>query len=190
MLLFATVTQVTPDVRVRIPLIHKVKGSRGATPDRELPEATISTLPGSTPELKVGNTVIVGFETENYTSPIILGVLFKSAASDKVTSSCKLSTLDVLTSVTLPKDFKVGDVAYKNVECLKNLSENINTALSGIRRDINKLKDHTEDTSVHIDNHTITDINKITVSQRMYGDATKMASIDPSDGQLFFLLEE
>ena len=75
----AIIEQITDDgyhFRVRIPILHKIEDAPGATPFKELPIALMCYAPGCKPNLSVGDVVYVGFENNQYSEPVILGMLF------------------------------------------------------------------------------------------------------------------
>ena len=88
--------------RVRIPIYHKISGSAFATNTRDLPIASICTVPGVHLALKAGDVVFVDFELDHRDMPVILGVL----AHEDVLSSCDLAAQSIKATVScdLPKD--------------------------------------------------------------------------------------
>ena len=75
-------------VTVRIPSIQKGLESIGATPQNQIPTATISIAPGIYPSLRTGDVVIVSFEDDDLSRPVILGVLY--------TQNCKGVLSDIV----------------------------------------------------------------------------------------------
>ena len=192
MLLLGTVVKIIDPttVKVRIPVMHKTKGAVGATPDSELPIASIATQPGIVPALKIADVVVLAFDRGSYNDPVVVGKLFTQNEKDPSTSSAVLSTLDVTTKVTLPSDTTVGSIKYSEIEQLDNIKENISDALSSIRNSIRSLESHVDNTSVHITDGNISGLKKLTIDKGMYGSKEDMDKLRPVEGQLFFLLEE
>ena len=58
-------------MKVRIPVYNKVKSDPTATPTNEFYTATIQTLPGCSPNYQEGDVVIVDFENDDVSFPII-----------------------------------------------------------------------------------------------------------------------
>ena len=65
----------TTQVRVRIPLLHKISTSSSATPFNELPIATICTFPGIDIKYDVGDVVYVSYEDDLSSKIVVLGDL-------------------------------------------------------------------------------------------------------------------
>ena len=64
--------------QVRIPIFHKIANAPGATPSKELPIASVCFAPGCKPNLTPGDVVYVAFENNQYSSPVIIGMLLNS----------------------------------------------------------------------------------------------------------------
>lgn len=101
--------------KVRIPIYDKAKTAIDATPDSELSTAAICTFPGSSPSYNVGDVVIIGFEQDIFTKPIILGQLYVSASSQSFTSM-QVNKLSVITAASLPKNTLIGGETIATVE--------------------------------------------------------------------------
>ena len=71
-------------LRVRIPTLNGVKESTASTPSEQLEWASILQTPGIDIDYKVGDVVVVGFEDNDLSSPIVLGFLKLSEGSSKV----------------------------------------------------------------------------------------------------------
>ena len=67
--------------RVRIPIYNKAEESPTATPNNELSIGPVCTLSGISPNISVGDVVIVAFEQDVFTEPIILGLLYMEDSS-------------------------------------------------------------------------------------------------------------
>lgn len=80
----------TTQVRVRIPLLHKISTSSSATPFNELPIATICTFPGIDIKYDVGDVVYVSYE-DNLSSKIV--VIGELAVSFETGSSSELNVI-------------------------------------------------------------------------------------------------
>lgn len=126
-------------VTVRIPSIQKGLESIGATPQNQIPTATISIAPGIYPSLRTGDTVIVSFEDDDLSRPIILGILYtqncKGVLADIVGNS-----LVIKVNAKLPEETSVGKVTSKSIKNLENLSENVQDRLNKDKKRLNNLE--------------------------------------------------
>ena len=77
---------------VRMPLFNKIRDVNGATPKSELPTATICIVPGSEYDIEVGDIVFLGFEEDDLSKPVILGVLSRY---DEKKSKINLNLLEL-----------------------------------------------------------------------------------------------
>lgn len=129
----AIITEIVDkyQVRVRIPIYDKADYSATATPDRELSIGPVSTQPGISPNFAVGDVVIVSFEEDIISKPIILGKLYTSANSNAV-SDITSNMLTVCASAKLPKATTIGDVSASDIAKLKNISGNIQNQIDGL----------------------------------------------------------
>lgn len=125
-------------VRVRIPIIHKLKNVPNGTPTSELGTAIICTLPNCTPNLKVDDVVIVGFEDNDYGKPIIFGVLF-TGEPDGTLSDLKLGSLEVVTETVLSTNTTIGKIKYEELSKLSGLTDNVQSQINLINEKIDKI---------------------------------------------------
>lgn len=84
------------EVRVRIPIYHKVKGVQGATPTKDLPIAHTCIMFGIQPNYRVGDIVYVGFENNQLQNVVILGYLY----NDKNVESYPDMTVNSLNTIS------------------------------------------------------------------------------------------
>lgn len=147
MLFKGTVEQlVTPvTVRVRIPFLHKISSSLSYTATQDLPTAHICTLPNTHINLKIGDVVIVGFENNDLSRPMILGHLFTETESSTFASPI-FSSLEVLQDTKLGSNTSIGQISSQDIYCLAGIKENIQqqinqlkNELAILREDMNKL---------------------------------------------------
>ena len=97
----------TSKLRVRIPTLNGVKESTASTPSNQLEWASILQVPGIELDYKVGDVVVVGFEDNDLSSPIVLGFLKLAEGSDKAAQDrlyINAVNLSVSGNVTLPTD--------------------------------------------------------------------------------------
>ena len=111
-------------IRVRVPLYNKIEGVNGATPKNELAIACVCSLPNFVTAPQVGDIVIVGFEEDDISKPVILGYLSRNAAQSSITD-IRCNKLVALDDVILDAHTTIGDIKPENIECLKNLRDNI-----------------------------------------------------------------
>lgn len=129
----ATVSEVIDNktCKVRIPIFNQTKASALATPDSELSEATICTIPNYAPNVRVDDIVYVGFEDNDYGRPILLGYLYTDKDIETY-GDLVLGSLEVKTNATLPKDTSIGDVKSKELAYLQGLRSNIQGQIDSI----------------------------------------------------------
>ena len=122
--------------KVRLPIFNKAKNAVGATPKSELNTAIVCTLPNTVLGLQVGDVVIVGFEDNSTSKPIILGYLSTDRPS-KAKSSINLNGLSVESQATLPASTTIGLVSAENIQALEGIKANIQWQLDLIDAVIN-----------------------------------------------------
>ena len=106
--------------KVRIPILHKIENAPGATPYKELPIAAVSFAPGCRPNLNVGDVVYVAFENDQYSSPVIIGMLLNDSYVNS-SASIIADTLDAAINVNLPNDeLKFGNTSLADI--INNIS--------------------------------------------------------------------
>lgn len=113
-------------MKVRIPVYNKIKSDPTATPTDELYTAAIQTLPGCSPNYQVDDVVLVDFENDNISYPIIVGLLYRqnmpegstdiNADSLKVNVNTNLSENTLIGSVTPDSIKKLNDKYANNVK--------------------------------------------------------------------------
>ena len=111
-------------VKVRIPLIHRASNSNEYTHVDNLPEAKISTLPNTHPNIQCGDVVVVAFENNDSTRPIIIGYLYREELTNTSVSTT-LNSLEVIDEVKLSPNTSIGDISAENLQALAGIKENI-----------------------------------------------------------------
>lgn len=143
---------------VRIPLYNKIQNVNGATPESELPIASISLPPGMEYDLEAGDVVFVEFEEDNVSNPVIIGLLSRSNKKGSIINNTKVRNLQVEDASTLSYNTQIGDVAPHSIKCLKGLSPDQNirdkfteldNADTQFKKDLNNLQ--TEDSLIKKD---------------------------------------
>lgn len=129
-------------VRVRIPVLNNVDFISGHTVSQDLPEATFCTIPHIDLNLKIGDVVIVGFETNDFTKPIIIGYLYGAAKSCQP-ASLNLNGLSIQERAQLPQNTQIGAVTPSELsylsKCESNIQDQLNRALILIEQLQNKV---------------------------------------------------
>lgn len=112
-------------VVVRMPLFNKISEVSGSTPDSELPIATLCIVPGAEYVLEEGDIVFLGFEEDNISTPVVLGVLSRY---NKKNSKINLNLLDLYVdqAAKLPYQTTIGDVSAVSISCLQGLDADQN----------------------------------------------------------------
>jgi hypothetical protein len=153
-------------IRVRIPLFNKIANVDGATPNDELSIGCVCTLPNFITDAHVGDIVIVGFEEDNISKPVVLGYLSTPNRMDTMVD-VECNRLTVNGDTTLTEHTTIGDVKPESIKCLKDLKDNVNDTfkrtslrLSGIDELIQQLTDDVISNAGNI-NIITTDISEI-----------------------------
>ena len=87
--------------KVRIPVYHKIAGVPGSTPYEELPDASCCVPPGIKPNYSIGDVVWITFENNQYSDPVIMGMLYNDKMMES-TSTVKADSLTVEIDAHLP----------------------------------------------------------------------------------------
>lgn len=127
-------------MKVRIPVYNKVKSDPTATPTNELCTATIQTLPGCSPNYQEGDVVIVDFENDNLSFPIIIGLLYREhmpPGSTDITAD----SLVVNVNTNLSENTLIGEVTPESLKKLNDKYSNNVKAIS-IQYSLSNYQDH------------------------------------------------
>jgi len=125
-------------VRVRLPLYNKIDGVNGSTPNRDLYIATLSVQPHVTQSPNVGDIVFVSDEDSDMSKLVILGYLSATAHKCNLPDMC-CDDFSAKGVVKLSSTTTIGEVTPTNIECLRNLSVNLNDTLGIISNKLSKL---------------------------------------------------
>lgn len=106
-------------MKVRIPVYNKIKSDPTATPTDELYTAIIQTLPGCSPVYQEGDLVLVEFENDNISLPVIIGLLFRQNMSESSTD-INADSLKVNVNTNLTENTLIGSVTP---EAIKKLND-------------------------------------------------------------------
>lgn len=111
-------------IKVRIPVYNKPNYINGATSTDNLYEACICTLPNCYINVQVGDIVILGFEDDDISQPIILGCLYAKDITDSKIDLIS-NSLQALNSATLPQNTSIGKVTARDLGYLTGLKSNV-----------------------------------------------------------------
>lgn len=128
-------------VAVRIPLFDKSIDSTSRTPTDSLGIATICTLPNSTPNVRVGDVVYVGFENNDIYKPVILGYVYIDKEYT-TKQGLSLESLDVDVNAKLPSSTTIGNVKPTEISYLSRLKAPIQEQIDNIETEIQGLEPH------------------------------------------------
>lgn len=102
--------------KVRIPIFDNIESAREYTANEDLSTGIAIASKYVKNELKVGDAVIVGFEDNDDSKPIILGLLssvtYDSNPSDISARSVDTQSLKVSEQVNLPIGTNIGNITY------------------------------------------------------------------------------
>lgn len=143
-------------IKVRLPILDSIEGTRDATPTSDLSEAIVCVAPNSEINFTVGDIVIVGFEDNDDSKPIILGFLFKESGNTSSISN-NLSKLNVNVSAKLPRDTSIGNISSQDISMLQGAKFNIQSQLNNSNASINELEKVVDDLSKSVE----VDISKL-----------------------------
>lgn len=127
-------------MKVRIPVYNKVKSDPTATPTNELYTATIQTLPGCSPNYQKGDVVIVDFENDDLSFPIIIGLLYREHMPQGSTD-ITADSLVVNVNTNLSENTLIGEVTPESLKKLNDKYSNNVKAIS-IQYSLSNYQDH------------------------------------------------
>lgn len=126
-------------VKVRVPLVHRTTATSQHVDLDSLPDAKICTLPNTHPNIQVGDIIVVAFENNDLSKPMIIGYLYKEVMSDTAITS-KLNTLEVKFGTILSEDTTIGNVTPKDISNLYGTKENIQQQINQILNRLDMLE--------------------------------------------------
>lgn len=98
--------------RVYIPLLRKANNSE----DDATLDATLIYIRGLENTFKVGDIVFVDFENNQYSSPVILGLLYLGKETeDEITTNATFKSIHTLDSTRLTENTIIGDLDVVNI---------------------------------------------------------------------------
>lgn len=141
------------NIRVRIPLYNKIENVEGSTPNNELHTACVCTLPNFITDPKAGDVVIVGFEENDVSHPVILGYLSTSSTKESMVDIV-CDNLIVQGDTTLDEYTTIGKVKPENIKCLKDLQLNIKDTFNKHSQNITDIYSKIETVQGYVDANT------------------------------------
>lgn len=106
-------------MKVRIPVYNKIDSDPTCTPTKDLYTAIIQTMPGCSPMYREGDIVLVEFENDQISSPVIIGLLFREdmpeGSTDIIADSLKVNVNSYLSENTL-----IGEVTPESIKKLND----------------------------------------------------------------------
>lgn len=122
-------------VKVRMPFIDSIKDAKQSTPTSLLNDAIICSLPNSNPNLNINDIVIIGFENNDLSKPIILGHLYRETASesyiDLITRQFTVNSI-----CKLPYQTTIGEVTPDQIKTLTGIKTNIQEQIDALEQKI------------------------------------------------------
>jgi L,D-peptidoglycan transpeptidase YkuD (ErfK/YbiS/YcfS/YnhG family) len=130
-------------LRVRIPLYNKIESVNGSTPNSELSVAAVCTLPNFVTDVKSGSIVILSFEEDDISKPIVLGHLATANASSSIVD-IKCNDLHVVGETTLTELTTIGEVTGDSIQQLKGLDTNVKQKFLEVDKEFEDIEDEFE----------------------------------------------
>ena len=113
---------------VRMPVFNKARNSIGATATNQLPQACVCTIPNCRPHYRIGDIVIIGFEEDDDSKPVILGALYLQEGNNGFTDlACQVLNVDI--SCRLPEDTSIGELSSAILNSLSGIRSNVQNQL-------------------------------------------------------------
>ena len=101
--------------RVRMPIFDKVEESPQHTRFEELAIATVCVPKGLNNSLSIGDVVIVGFEDNSASKPIILGQLYREDVLTDFQLYLHTSNINVNDKALLPYNTTIGNISFSQI---------------------------------------------------------------------------
>ena len=126
-------------VKVRLPIFDRLQDSKNATPTSSLNDAIICSLPNSNNHLTLGDIVIVGFEDNDMSKPIILGHLYKETLSE-TKIDLDLRKLSTDSTTKLYEQTYIGNITPQEIKQLKGAKDNLQKQIDLLKDEIKELR--------------------------------------------------
>ena len=125
----------TYTAKVRLPVYDGMPIGTISVPTDDLSSATVCTISGAQPNLRVGDVVFVGFEDNDRGKPVILGCLY-SPESENSVADLTVSSLNVLVDTNLSEDTHIGDVTPQEISNLRFSKDNLQVQIDNLANSI------------------------------------------------------
>lgn len=128
------------NIKLRLPTLDGAEYSSEGIPNEYLNTAIICSPPNTQYNFEIGDIVIVGFEDDDLSKPIILGFLFKqdgNTSTMKINSQSLDSTYNNLGEYTY-----IGNVKPNEIKALEGVRGNIQAQIDYISELIDSLKNN------------------------------------------------
>lgn len=119
-------------IKVRMPLLNRMKQNSNSILSDDLNEAVVSVLPNFDPNINVGDVVFVAFEDNNFGKPVVIGYLYRSNMTPTY-GDIILNSINVKIAANLSADTTIGDVSSTNISYLKGVTSNIQGQLDSLK---------------------------------------------------------
>lgn len=126
------------NIKLRLPILDGTDYSSEGIPNEYLNTAIVCLPPKTQYNFEIGDVVIVGFEDDDLSKPIIIGCLFKQ---DGNTSTIDIQAQELsTTNAILGKNTYIGNVTPKEISSLEGVTGNIQLQINHILELIESLK--------------------------------------------------
>lgn len=128
------------NIRVRIPIIDRTAKSSIHTSTENLNVATICTVGGCSPNLRVGDVVIVALDDTLEENVVILGSCYRDTPSYTY-SDIIHNQLDVRVKCTLPEETTIGNVSAESLKHLSGAKDNLQRQITSLEERLSFLEE-------------------------------------------------
>lgn len=115
-------------VKVRIPILNNASFVSGHTSEADLSDAKICILPRCDLNIQLGDVVIVGFESNDLSKPIILGYLY-GPSDNSYPMNLVSRSFTATDNAILPQNTSIGSVSQVEISHLSGVTSNLQNQL-------------------------------------------------------------
>lgn len=126
-------------VKVRLPIFDRLQDSKNSTPTNNLNNAIICSLPNSNNQLSIGDIVLVGFEDNDTSKPIVLGHLYKESLSN-TKIDLDLRKLSTNSTTRLFEQTYIGKVTPEEIQTLIGAEDNLQQQINILKDELKQLR--------------------------------------------------
>lgn len=124
--------RVNGELRVRVLENSGEKGTAGASVSEDLPTTLFVYRKGVGGEYQEGDAVIVGYEKDDISRPVVIGRFLEDNAGGGV--KIESGTLTIDQKATLPQNTTIGSVKAREIGMLQGLKGNIQAQINNVTR--------------------------------------------------------